>query len=204
MKLLTGTKAREFEKEQAVKKEEARLRKTVNQRLRTEITALNDKLDKQSDHYRRETDRLINKHEDVVAAKDREISLLKTDVAGLSKNVSDDLDLKTRLISIEAREKLQKAKETEFDKLTKDIATQSKKLEESREEGIQKGYADGLADGLREATKITAEDRKMAMQVALVSAASHTPEAATEIAKNAAQDVARNALGTGNDTPEEQ
>lgn len=158
-------------------------------------------------NFQRQTEKASQRHsqaiEDLTHKQTLELTKHKNDLdklsaevkvlAGLNKDSTTNLKEK---LALDLREEIVKVKEENFKGIAKALAEADEKAELTREEGFKKGYADGLADGLREATKITAEDRKMAMQIAAIAASSHTPDAATEIAKKMLGDVT-NALPQG-------
>lgn len=132
-------------------------------------------------------------HESKIRKLTREHNLEREELQVLRELHKEDLKLSARKIDLETREALLKAKNDEFDTLAKELAENRKKAEEARKEGEKTGYADGVADGLREATKITADDRKMMGQIAALAAASHQGDASKQIAEAIAKDM-HNAL----------
>lgn len=162
---------------------------------------LNKELNDATKHQRKEDRETIRTLKSELAAKKDELKLEKAqheldikvlkDKVEVYEEIEDKVaDLTKREILIEKREALYDAKNEAMDEFKDEV----KKLREEQEEvanaKYKTGYADGLSDGIRKGTEYSAEDRKMLAQVAMLSAASHTPEAASTIAK----EVAKNAL----------
>lgn len=145
-----------------------------------------------------------------------------TDLQDKNKKLTDQLsvykndenkytNLAIRETKLEMRE-FELTETSEF--LEKERATIAKRLEAAKKEAekaikeaegaqtkraekqYENGYADGVADGLRKIHEITAEDRRMSMQIGALAAASHTPDAATAVAKTITDSFTKG-LGSG-------
>ena len=166
-----------------------------NKKLVKENKQLREQLEDQQAKHNREVDKRNLNHDVAIERLQRKLDHATEEISVHEKAIVDRDELTSKAMTLGSRERILAAREADFDNFTKELTKAGKRAEETREEGFKKGYADGVADGLREASKITAEDRKMAMQVALVSAASHTPEAATELVKEMGQKVLSSGLG---------
>lgn len=123
------------------------------------------------------------KHKLEVTELNTKITELETELNAVIKNSGEQQKIKDLTVKLDIREKILKAKEEGFKTLETEIAALAVKVEKAKQSGYKEGYADGVADGIRKGTDLTADDRRMMAQVALIAAASHTPEAAVEIAK---------------------
>ena len=72
---------------------------------------------------------------------------------------------------LKVREELVAKRETKVGEREEKVATTEVSTKDSQ---YKAGYADGISDGVRKIGEITAADRKDAMEVAKISAASHT------------------------------
>lgn len=104
-----------------------------------------------------------------------ELDSAKTRISVLEKEREDVRKVEVQRLKNEDKEALLLA-EAEI------IAGRKKRLDQreaeldNEENKLKKvSFADGMAEGLRKAHDITKEDRKDAMKVAMVAAASHTP-----------------------------
>ena len=158
--------------------------------LKREYEYLEKKFDKLDDKYEAELEAQQDKHEKEVRKLKRSHAIADEELAVLKELNLSTLKLAKEQVSLETREALLKAKNDEFDTIAKELAKATDKAEKAREEGEKKGYADGVADGLREATKITADDRRMMGQVAALAAASHQGDATSKIADAIVKDMA--------------
>ena len=143
-----------------------------------------------------EHENLVHQLNTRIKKLENQIETLKIERDVLKEHQSDAFEVERLTIKLEQREKLLKAREDAAKDIDEELKTLNKLADEAREEGIKKGYADGVADGLREATKITADDRRMMAQIAALAAASHTPEAASKLAEQVLTDVTKQ-LSTG-------
>lgn len=110
--------------------------------------------------------------------KNREIANLNTELEVLNKQKNDARDVVTKRLAneniaadLKAREELVAKRETKV-QTREDAVSNSEVSEEDKQ--YKSGYADGIADGVRKIGEITQVDRQNAMDVAMVSAASHT------------------------------
>lgn len=111
-----------------------------------------------------------------ITSRDESIRSLLEFKSAHEKTLKKQIELDSRQATIEANEQSVKDRE-------KDFETAGKKIAEIEKRNYESGYQDGVADGLRKVHEITAEDRRMVMQVAALSAASHSDGATQEIAK---------------------
>lgn len=108
----------------------------------------------------------------------RELTEKNTELEVLNKQKSDARDVVTKRLAneniasdLKAREELVAKRETKV-QTREDAVSNSEVSEEDKQ--YKSGYADGIADGVRKIGEITQVDRQNAMDVAMVSAASHT------------------------------
>lgn len=107
----------------------------------------------------------------------------------------DELEVAANLLDVQ-KDKLDskiKAAQKENDAR---VAKLEEKAETDGKAQYKNGYGDGVADGLRKAHEITAEDRRMAMQVAGLAAASHSTEASQKLAEGFTEPALKS-LGDG-------
>jgi DNA repair exonuclease SbcCD ATPase subunit len=132
----------------------------------------------------REVARQLQKKDDELERKEAVIQKLTKAKEALEADQADSLDIDTRTLALEKKEKLFEAKEAAMDTLKAEFKKLKDESEAKAEEKYTAGYADGLSDGVRKGIDASAEDRKQANSVALMAAASHTPLAAERIAEN--------------------
>lgn len=148
---------------------------------------------------RREAERDLAEIEEKLAAKyeaevrkiQRQHAKEKDELQALRELKLDATKQAKRAVELETSEALMEAKKGEFEQMVRELVNAHERAETAREEGRKLGYADGVSDGLREATKITAEDRKMMGQIAALAASSHQGDASKQIADAIAKDIHR-------------
>lgn len=120
----------------------------------------------------------VEENEETIKSKNRKIRTLETELEVLNKQKSDARDVVTKRLAneniaadLKAREELVAKKETKVTAREEAVATAE--VSEADKQ-YKSGYADGIADGVRKISEITQVDRQNAMDVAMVSAASHT------------------------------
>lgn len=113
-----------------------------------------------------------------IKSKNRKIAELEVELEVLNKQKSDARDVVTKRLAnenvaadLKAREELVAKRETKVGEREEKVATTEVSTKDSQ---YKAGYADGISDGVRKIGEITAADRKDAMDVAKISAASHT------------------------------
>jgi hypothetical protein len=206
MQILTKPQLEELEKQfekKFSKKLEAEKQRVKS--LRKDVTSYKKVIKKQeqaakdtAEKHEIAVDKLKRRHELELEKKDTKIDGAEAKVGALKERLDGQKKVATQLVDLENRESILAAREQAQGKTADAIKDITKKAEASEEFGYKKGYGDGVADGLREAHKITAEDRRMAMQIAALSAASHTPGAATKLAEKVLNDVTKQ-LASGKD-----
>lgn len=113
-----------------------------------------------------------------IKSKNRKIAELEVELEVLNKQKSDARDVVTKRLAnenvaayLKVREELVAKRETKVGEREEKVATTEVSTKDSQ---YKAGYADGISDGVRKIGEITAADRKDAMEVAKISAASHT------------------------------
>lgn len=113
-----------------------------------------------------------------IKSKNRKIAELEVELEVLNKQKSDARDVVTKRLAnenvaadLKAREELVGKRETKIAEREEKVANTEVSTKDSQ---YKAGYADGISDGVRKIGEITAADRKDAMEVAKISAASHT------------------------------
>jgi len=163
-----------------------------------EIEELKRELREKTRRYKDEVEELNDKHDAEIRKMRRSHVAEKEELEALRALKNDSLEITKAKIAQDSEKAILEAQNAEFESMTKELAklkTEAKAREDAaREEGEKKGYAEGIGDGLREATKITADDRKMMGQIAALAAASHQSDGAKEIANAIAKDITNNGL----------
>jgi hypothetical protein len=120
----------------------------------------------------------VEENEASIKTKNRKIRNLETELEVLNKQKSDARDVVTKRLAneniaadLKAREELVAKREAKLE--AREAAITDAEVKEE-DKNYKSGYADGVADGVRKISEITAVDRQNAMDVAMVSAASHT------------------------------
>lgn len=162
----------------------ARLTRAENKAQKEKDAAELQALRLKAEDFEVETRKLKRENKEAVEKKDAEVTALKAKVDALNEAAEASLDIHKRTIVLEQKEALMEAKEAASDTLKAEFKKLKEETEEEKKTEYTKGYADGLSDGIRKGIDAAAEDRKMMGQVAMMSAASHTPAAAETIAKN--------------------
>ena len=85
--------------------------------------------------------------------------------------VEQRLENENTKADLDAREKVVAKREKTLTEREEKVATREASEDDKR---YKEGYADGVSDGVRKIGEITAADRKDAMDVAKISAASHS------------------------------
>lgn len=116
----------------------------------------------------------------------REVTDKNVELEVFAKQKSDARDVVTKRLANENIAADLKSREELVAKREEKAAAREEKLADAevKEEDKQykSGYADGIADGVRKISEITQVDRQNAMDIAMVSAASHTqPEIVKEV-----------------------
>ena len=125
-----------------------------------------------------ELEETVTEQKATIKSKNRKITELETEVEVLSSQRADAKDVvKQRLnndnvaADLASREELVAKREKAVNEREEKLATKEVSEEDKQ---YKAGYADGVSDGVRKIGEITAADRKDAMDVAKISAASHT------------------------------
>lgn len=140
-------------------------------------------------------------HQRALTKKDARISELEEQLEVLEALENKRKEQSVQTIELANRETLLAAREKQYKSFETEIKRVKEEAKNEADAVAQQFYADGLADGLRKIHEITAEDRKMSMQVALVAASSHTPGAAKKIAASVADSMM---LGAGVDAEDDE
>jgi len=113
-----------------------------------------------------------------IKSKNRKIAELEVELEVLNKQKSEARDVVTKRLAnenvaadLKAREELVAKREVIVNDREEKLAAKEVSEEDKQ---YKSGYADGVSDGVRKISEITAADRKDAMDVAKISAASHT------------------------------
>jgi len=131
--------------------------------------------------YKAEVDELqetLDEKNATLKKKNRHISELEVELEVLRKQKSDARDVVTKRLANENVAAELKAREDLVAKREKKVEEREEKVStaevDEKDKNYKSGYADGVADGVRKISEITQVDRQNAMDVAMVSAASHT------------------------------
>lgn len=120
----------------------------------------------------------VEEQEATLKKKNREISNLIAELEVLNKQKTEARDVVTKRLENEDKAAELNTRELKIYKKEEALDKREAKLVESEgnteDKNYKSGYADGVADGVRKISEITAADRKDAMDVAKISAASHT------------------------------
>jgi len=174
----------------AAQQEKARETRAANkEKAKAEAAELND-LRLYKENAEAEKRSVERKHKEEKEKLETKVSMLQEKIDVFEELDEKVKDLTKRELLVEKREGLVEAQKEAMDEFKDEIKKLKTEQEEMAEAKYKTGYADGLSDGIRKGTEYSAEDRKMLAQVAMLSAASHTPEAASTIAK----EMAKNAL----------
>lgn len=106
---------------------------------------------------------------------------MSTKISVLEEERDDTREvLQTKIKNADKEAVLTALKDT-LDEKEARLKTREAKLGTEEDKRYKEGYADGVADGVRKISEITKDDRKQAMQIAMVAAASHSkPEVIKE------------------------
>mgnify|MGYP001608080527 CR=1 FL=1 len=125
-----------------------------------------------------ESEETVIEQKATIKSKNRKIAELEVELEVLNKQKSEARDVVTKRLAneniaadLKAREELVAKRETSVVEREEKLATKEVSEEDKQ---YKAGYADGVSDGVRKIGEITAADRKDAMDVAKISAASHT------------------------------
>lgn len=120
----------------------------------------------------------VDEQKATIKSKNRKIADLEVELEVLNKQKVAARDVVTKRLANEniaadltAREELVKKREESISKREEEVTAKEVSQEDKQ---YKAGYADGVSDGVRKIGEITAADRKDAMDVAKISAASHT------------------------------
>lgn len=120
----------------------------------------------------------VEENEETIKSKNRKIRTLETELEVLNKQKSDARDVVTKRLANEDKASELNTRELAVykkeEKLEKREAVLAESENNTEDKNYKSGYADGVSDGVRKIGEITAADRKDAMDVAKISAASHT------------------------------
>lgn len=113
-----------------------------------------------------------------IKSKNRKISSLETELEVLKKEKVDARDVVTKRLANESHAAYLTVREEAVTKKEAKVAAREEAVATAEvseaDKQYKSGYADGIADGVRKISEITQVDRQNAMDVAMVSAASHT------------------------------
>lgn len=120
----------------------------------------------------------VDEQKATIKSKNRKINELEAEVEVLKKNQTDARKLVESRIENEntsaelsSRQSRIYKREEALDKREEELNARAASEDDKR---YKEGYADGVSDGVRKIGEITAADRKDAMDVAKISAASHS------------------------------
>ena len=120
----------------------------------------------------------VDEQKATLKSKNRKIAEIETELEVLRKERKDAREIVTKRLANEnvaedlnAREELLKKREAKVAAREEAVKTEEDETDNKR---YKEGYADGVADGVRKIGEITQEDRNNAMDVAKISAASHS------------------------------
>lgn len=120
----------------------------------------------------------VDEQKSTIKSKNRKINELEAEVEVLKKNQTDARKLVESRVENEntsaelsSRQSRIYKREEALDKREEELNARASSEDDKR---YKEGYADGVSDGVRKIGEITAADRKDAMDVAKISAASHS------------------------------
>lgn len=119
----------------------------------------------------------VDENKKTIKAKNRKIAELEVELevanktkADARKIVEDRLENENTATELCRQSRIYKRQEEALDKREEELNARVASEDDKR---YKEGYADGVSDGVRKIGEITAADRKDAMDVAKISAASH-------------------------------
>lgn len=125
-----------------------------------------------------ESQETVTENKATIKAKNRKIAELEVELEVLNKQKKEARDVVVgRLANEEKATELSERQSVVYkreEKLDKREAELKELSEETDNKQYKNGYADGVSDGVRKIGEITQEDRNNAMDVAKISAASHS------------------------------
>ena len=120
----------------------------------------------------------VDENKATIKKKNREIANLNVELEVLNKQKTDARDVVTKRLAnenvaadLKAREELVAKRESKLAEREEKVVTTEISTKDSQ---YKAGYADGVSDGVRKIGEITQQDRDNAMDVAKISAASHS------------------------------
>lgn len=120
----------------------------------------------------------VDENKKTIKAKNRKIAELEVELevanktkADARKIVEDRLENENTATELSSRQSRIYKREEALDKREEELNARVASEDDKR---YKEGYADGVSDGVRKIGEITAADRKDAMDVAKISAASHS------------------------------
>lgn len=125
-----------------------------------------------------ELEETVTEQKATIKSKNRKIAELEIELevanktkADARKIVEDRLENENTATELSARQSRIYKREEALDKREEELNARETSEDDKR---YKEGYADGVSDGVRKIGEITAADRKDAMDVAKISAASHS------------------------------
>lgn len=126
----------------------------------------------------------VDEQKATIKKKNREIANLNAELEVLNKNkvdarklVEDRIENENTSAELSSRQSRIYKREEALDKREEELNARETSEDDKR---YKEGYADGVSDGVRKIGEITAADRKDAMDVAKISAASHSSSEAVK------------------------
>lgn len=176
-----------FDEEAREKARQTRLANKVkaqeDAKLLAELKIAAENFEREKRDWAQEKKELETKHRVALEKKDTDIEILTEKVEVLEEMGEASNQIRKDKYRIEKKDAMLTAREEALDDFEEEIKKVKEQNKVAEETGYKRGYADGVSDGVRKGAESSAEDRKMLAQVAMLSAASHTPEAAATIAK---------------------
>lgn len=125
-----------------------------------------------------ELEETVTEQKATIKSKNRKIAELETELEVLNKNkadarklVEDRIENENTSSELSTRQSRIYKREEALNKREEELEAKATSEDDKR---YKEGYADGVSDGVRKIGEITAADRKDAMDVAKISAASHS------------------------------
>lgn len=158
-----------YETQQA---DEKAWKKSVLKEHETKVRSFEDSIEDTARAHKKQVNKLSDERD-----------ILKEKVEVLEEVVEKTKDLRRRELAVEEQENLVAAKKDSMDTYKAEVKTLKEEAEEKAATEYKKGYADGISDGVREGLDGAKEANSNLANIAMMSAASHTPVAAEAIAK---------------------
>lgn len=137
--------------------------KEAEEKIKYRVEELEESLDNKKKEIKK-----LNRQ---IADRDVELEVLNKQKSDARKVVEDRIENENTSSELSTRQSRIYKREEALDKREEELNARATSEDDKR---YKEGYADGVSDGVRKIGEITAADRKDAMDVAKISAASHS------------------------------